>query len=142
MTTGMARTSPCPNDAAVPSRKTGFVTTLYGRRCHVPGILDKNPAKRNFSERAAINAPIQGGAADIIKRAMVRMPEAFAKARLDAKMLLQVHDELVFEAPESQAEETADVARKVMEGATLPAQALSVPLIAEAGIADNWAEAH
>jgi DNA polymerase-1 len=108
----------------------------------VPGINDKNPARKSFMERAAINAPLQGTAADIIKRAMVRMPEAFAKAKLDARMLLQVHDELVFEAPESQAEETADVARKVMEGATLPAQALSVPLIAEAGIADNWAEAH
>jgi DNA polymerase-1 len=93
-------------------------------------------------ERAAINAPLQGTAADIIKRAMVRMPEAFAKARLSARMLLQVHDELVFEAPEAQAEETADLARKVMEGAALPARQISVPLIAEAGIADNWAEAH
>jgi DNA polymerase-1 len=124
------------------AREQGYVTTLFGRRCHVPGINDKNPARKSFMERAAINAPLQGTAADIIKRAMVRMPEAFARAKLDARMLLQVHDELVFEAPEAQAEETADIARKVMEGATLPAQALSVPLIAEAGIADNWAEAH
>jgi len=124
------------------AREQGYVTTLFGRRCHVPGINDKNPARKSFMERAAINAPLQGTAADIIKRAMVRMPEAFAKARLQAKMLLQVHDELVFEAPEAQAEETADVARKVMEGAALPAREISVPLIAEAGIADNWAEAH
>jgi DNA polymerase-1 len=124
------------------AREQGYVTTLFGRRCHVPGINDKNPARKSFMERAAINAPLQGTAADIIKRAMVRMPEAFAKAKLEARMLLQVHDELVFEAPESQAEETADVARKVMEGAALPAREISVPLIAEAGIADNWAEAH
>jgi DNA polymerase-1 len=124
------------------AREQGYVTTLFGRRCHVPGINDKNPARKSFMERAAINAPLQGTAADIIKRAMVRMPEAFAKARLDARMLLQVHDELVFEAPEAQAEETAEVARKVMEGAALPAKQISVPLIAEAGIADNWAEAH
>ncbi|WP_395017041.1 DNA polymerase I [Dongia sp.] len=124
------------------AREQGYVTTLFGRRCHVPGINDKNPARKSFMERAAINAPLQGTAADIIKRAMVRMPEAFAKAKLDARMLLQVHDELVFEAPESQAEETADLARKVMEGAALPARQISVPLIAEAGIADNWAEAH
>jgi DNA polymerase-1 len=124
------------------AREQGYVTTLFGRRCHVPGINDKNPARKSFMERAAINAPLQGTAADIIKRAMVRMPEAFAKAKLSARMLLQVHDELVFEAPESQAEETADVARKVMEGAALPARQISVPLIAEAGIADNWAEAH
>ncbi|HVZ02065.1 MAG TPA: DNA polymerase I [Dongiaceae bacterium] len=124
------------------AREQGYVTTLFGRRCHVPGINDKNPARRSFMERAAINAPLQGTAADIIKRAMVRMPEAFAAKKLSARMLLQVHDELVFEAPAAQAEETAAVARQVMEGATLPAQKLSVPLIAEAGIADNWAEAH
>jgi DNA polymerase-1 len=124
------------------AREQGYVTTLFGRRCHVPGINDKNPARRSFMERAAINAPLQGTAADIIKRAMIRMPEAFAAKKLQARMLLQVHDELVFEAPASQAEETAEIARKVMEGATLPAQQLSVPLIAEAGIADNWAEAH
>jgi DNA polymerase-1 len=124
------------------AREQGYVTTLFGRRCHVPGINDKNPARRSFMERAAINAPLQGTAADIIKRAMIRMPEAFAARKLQARMLLQVHDELVFEAPAAQAHETAEVARRVMEGATLPAQKLSVPLIAEAGIADNWAEAH
>ncbi len=89
------------------AREQGYVTTLFGRRCHVPGINDKNPARRSFMERASINAPLQGTAADIIKRAMIRMPDAFAARKLEAKMLLQVHDELVFEAPASQAEETA-----------------------------------
>jgi DNA polymerase-1 len=124
------------------AREQGYVTTLFGRRCHVPGINDKNPARKSFMERAAINAPLQGTAADIIKRAMVRMPAAINEAGLKARMLLQVHDELVFEAPADEAEKLAEVARKVMESAPLPAHALSVPLIAEAGIADNWAEAH
>jgi DNA polymerase-1 len=124
------------------AREQGYVTTLFGRRCHVPGINDKNPARKSFMERAAINAPLQGTAADIIKRAMVRMPAAINEAGLKARMLLQVHDELVFEAPANEAEKLAEVARKVMESAPLPAHALSVPLIAEAGIADNWAEAH
>jgi DNA polymerase-1 len=124
------------------AREQGYVTTLFGRRCHVPGINDKNPARRSFMERASINAPLQGTAADIIKRAMIRIPEAFKSAKLEARMLLQVHDELVFEAPAAQAEETAALARKVMEDAALPAHPISVPLIAEAGIADNWAEAH
>jgi DNA polymerase-1 len=116
----------------------GYVTTLFGRICHVPGINDRNPARRGFSERAAINAPIQGSAADIIKRAMIRMEEALADAKLDAAMLLQVHDELVFEVPEDQVEETAAVARAVMEGAAH----LDVPLTVDTGAADNWAEAH
>ena len=82
------------------ARRSGYVTTLFGRRCHVPGIADKNPARRSFMERAAINAPIQGTAADIIKRAMIRIPAALASAKLQARMLLQVHDELVFEVPD------------------------------------------
>jgi DNA polymerase-1 len=124
------------------ARAQGYVTTLFGRRCHVPGINDKNPARKSFMERAAINAPLQGTAADIIKRAMIRIPPAFRDAGLKARMLLQVHDELVFEAPEAEAERTAELACKVMESAALPAKMLSVPLVAEAGIADNWAEAH
>src|SRR5262249_14921766 len=124
------------------AREQGFVTTLFGRRCHLTGINDKNPARRSFMERAAINAPLQGTAADIIRRAMIRIPAAFKHAGLKARMLLQVHDELVFEAPEAEAEKTAEVARKVMESAPLPARSITVPLIAEAGIADNWAEAH
>ena len=124
------------------ARKTGYVTTLFGRRCHVPGILDKNPAKRSFMERAAINAPIQGTAADIIKRAMIRIPAALADARLKARMLLQVHDELVFEVPLAEVEATGQTVRKVMEAAALPALELSVPIVADIGVGDNWAEAH
>ena len=105
-------------------------------------ILDKNPAKRSFMERAAINAPIQGTAADIIKRAMIRIPAALADARLKARMLLQVHDELVFEVPLAEVEATGQTVRKVMEAAALPALELSVPIVADIGVGDNWAEAH
>jgi len=124
------------------AREHGYVLTSFGRRCHMPGILDKNPARRSFMERAAINAPLQGTAADIIKRAMIRVPPTLAKAKLKARMLLQVHDELLFEVPESEVEATAAVVKKVMEGATLPALELSVPLIADTGVGDNWADAH
>ena len=120
------------------ARKQGFVTTAFGRKIHTPGIKDPNPARRSFSERAAINAPIQGGAADIIKRAMIRVPEALARAKLKARMLLQVHDELLFEAPESEIEKTIKTVRKVMEDAAH----LRVPLVVDAGVADNWADAH
>jgi DNA polymerase-1 len=123
-------------------REQGFVTTLFGRKVHMPGIKDKNPARRSFSERAAINAPIQGTAADIIKRAMIRVPKALEDAGLSARMLLQVHDELLFEVPEKQLDETSAVVRQVMEGAASPAVELSVPLVADAGIGDTWAEAH
>jgi DNA polymerase-1 len=124
------------------ARRAGYVTTLFGRRCHVPGIADKNPARRSFMERAAINAPIQGTAADIIKRAMIRIPPALSRAKLKARMLLQVHDELVFEVPDGEVAATGEVVRKVMEGAALPALSLSVPLVADVGVGDNWAEAH
>jgi DNA polymerase-1 len=120
------------------ARKHGYVTTLFGRRCHTPGINDKNRAMASFSERAAINAPLQGAAADIIKRAMIRMPKALAAAGLKARMLLQVHDELVFEVPEAELEKTALVAKKTMEGAAQ----LSVPLVVDTASAGNWADAH
>src|SRR5215475_2798875 len=110
------------------ARERGYVTTPFGRRCHLPGILNKNPARRSFMERAAINAPLQGTAADIIKRAMIRVPPALTKAKLRARMLLQVHDELLFEVPEAELDATAAVVKKVMEGAALPAYDLSVPL--------------
>ncbi|QQP92611.1 DNA polymerase I [Skermanella sp. TT6] len=119
-------------------RKTGYVTTLFGRRCHIQGITERNPARRQFAERQAINAPIQGTAADIIKRAMVRIPPALEKAGLTGRMLLQVHDELVFEVPEGEASETSDTVRRVMEGAA----SLGVPLVAEAGTGHSWADAH
>ncbi|HMG51614.1 MAG TPA: DNA polymerase I, partial [Inquilinus sp.] len=120
------------------ARERGWVETLFGRKCHMPGIKDPNPARRAFAERQAINAPIQGTAADIIKRAMAKLPGALAAEGLQARMLLQVHDELLFEAPEAEARRTAEVAQRVMQGAAV----LDVPLIAEAGIGLSWAEAH
>ena len=123
-------------------RKHGFVETLFGRRCHVMGINDKNPSIRGFAERAAINAPIQGTAADIIRRAMIRMGAALAAKKLQARMLLQVHDELVFEVPANEIEETSAVVREVMSGAASPAVEISVPLTVDVGVGDNWDEAH
>ncbi|MEC7572818.1 MAG: DNA polymerase I, partial [Pseudomonadota bacterium] len=123
-------------------RQHGYVETRFGRRVHIPGIKDSNPARRGFSERAAINAPIQGTAADIIKRAMIRVPPALAAADLSARMLLQVHDELLFEVPEDEVEKTTEVVRAIMESAAAPVLNLSVPLIADAGTGANWAEAH
>jgi DNA polymerase-1 len=123
-------------------RERGWVATLFGRRVHVRAIADKNPALRQFGERAAINAPIQGSAADIIRRAMVRMPAALARAGLRTRMLLQVHDELVFETPEDEVERAAPVIREVMEAAAAPAVNLSVPLTVGVGVGGNWDEAH
>jgi DNA polymerase-1 len=124
------------------AREHGYVETLFGRRCHIPGINDKNPAKRSYMERASINAPLQGTAADIIKRAMIRIPPALKERGLKAKMLLQVHDELVFEVPDAEIEEVSTIARAIMEKAHEPARKLSVPLTCEAGVGNNWAEAH
>ena len=124
------------------ARSHGFVETIFGRRCHVSAIADKNPTRRNYAERQAINAPIQGSAADIIKRAMIRMPAALSDAGLSAKMLLQVHDELLFEVPEAELDLTIEVVSKTMESAALPARELIVPLTVDVGFADNWAEAH
>jgi DNA polymerase I len=119
-------------------REHGYVETIFGRRCHLAGINDKNGAKRAFNERAAINAPLQGAAADVIKRAMIRVPGALAKANLKATMMLQVHDELLFEVPEAEVEATTKVVKQVMESAAH----LSVPLIVDCGVGDNWGEAH
>ncbi len=123
-------------------REHGYVETLFGRRCHYPDIAASNPAIRAFNERAAINARLQGTAADIIRRAMIRMEPALNAAKLSARMLLQVHDELVFEVPEAEVEATLPVVRAVMEGAAMPAVTLAVPLQVEAHGADNWEEAH
>ena len=116
----------------------GFVTTPFGRKCHVRGINEKNQAIRGNAERAAINAPIQGGAADIIKRAMARLPGALIDAGLKTKMLLQVHDELIFEVPEAEVDKTRALVKDVMESA----YTLSVPLEVDIGVGDNWDEAH
>jgi len=123
-------------------KANGFVTTLFGRKIHIPEIRSQAAAQRSFAERAAINAPIQGSAADIIRRAMARMPAAIAASGLRARMLLQVHDELVFEAKREEADAVAALVRSVMERAAEPAIALSTPLIVDARAADNWDEAH
>ena len=120
------------------AREHGFVQTIFGRKCHTPGINDKNPARRNFSERAAINAPLQGAAADIIKRAMIGIPETLKELGLGARMLLQVHDELIFEVPEGEVDETAAIITKKMEGAA----DLELPLVVDTGTGLNWDEAH
>ena len=123
-------------------RRSGYVETLFGRKCFILGIRDANPARRAGAERQAINAPLQGSAADIIKRAMTRIPAALARDKLRARMLLQVHDELLFEAPEAEVEHTALVVKAVMEGACAPHCELSVPLVVETGWAKSWDEAH
>ncbi len=124
------------------AHERGFVTTIFGRKLHLPDIKSSNPSMRAFVERAAINAPIQGSAADIIRRAMIRMPGALEAARLSGRMLLQVHDELVFEVPEAEVDKTRDVVRKVMEQAAEPVLKLSVPLTVDAKAGLNWDEAH
>ncbi len=123
-------------------RRQGFVTTLFGRKAYYPDINTKNPSLRGNYERAAINAPIQGSAADIIRRAMIRMPDALARAGLSSKMLLQVHDELVFEADESEVDETIAVARDVMANSPEPVLKLRVPLKVDAKAANDWEAAH
>jgi DNA polymerase-1 len=120
----------------------GYVTTLFGRVCHYPQIKSNNPSERAGVERQAINAPIQGTAADIIRRAMVRMEDALKAERLSARMLLQVHDELVFEAPDDEVEATLPVISRVMTEAPFPAVTLKVPLAVDARAAQNWDEAH
>ncbi len=122
--------------------EAGYVSTLFGRKIHFPQHKSSNPSERAFVERASINAPIQGTAADIIRRAMIRMEDELRKARLNAQMLLQVHDELVFEAPESEVEQAIPVIRHVMEKAAGPAIHLSVPLHVDAKAGDNWDAAH
>jgi DNA polymerase-1 len=124
------------------ARRQGYVKTLFGRKVHYPEINTKNPSLRGNFERAAINAPIQGSAADIIRRAMIRMVPALAAAGLNARMLLQVHDELVFEAPEEEVDKTMEVAQAVMEAAPEPVLRLRVPLKVDARAGDNWEAAH
>ena len=123
-------------------RAEGFVTTIFGRKIFIPAAQGRSPAERAVGDRAAINAPIQGAAADVMRRAMIRMPAALRDAGLKTRMLLQVHDELVFEAPEAEADALIAVAKQVMERAAEPAVAISVPLVVEARAASNWDDAH
>ena len=127
------------DDTVAFAKEQGYVQTLFGRKINTPEINNRGP-HAGFAKRAAINAPIQGTAADVIRRAMIRMPDAIAK--LPAKMLLQVHDELLFEVEEGAADDLIAVARDVMESASMPAVDLTVPLTVDAGRGANWAEAH
>lgn len=126
------------DDTIRDAQDNGYVATLFGRKCHTPSINDKNPMRRGLSERAAINAPIQGGAADIIKRAMIRLPAAIEASGLSIRMLLQVHDELVFEVPEADVAAATTLIKDIMENAA----ELSVPLTVDIGTGLNWGEAH
>ena len=123
-------------------RRHGYVETLFGRKCHYPDIKASNASVRSFNERAAINARLQGTAADIIRRAMIRMEEALSEHRLAAQMLLQVHDELIFEVPDDEVAATLPVVQHVMQDAPFPAVLLSLPLQVDARAAGNWDEAH
>ena len=124
------------------AKQNGYVLTLFGRKCHYPDIKASNPSIRSFNERAAINARLQGSAADIIRRAMIRIAPELRKDKLDARMLLQVHDELIFEVSEKEVERTLPIIKGVMQSAPDPAVALHVPLQVDARAADNWDEAH
>ncbi|WP_455477811.1 DNA polymerase I [Bartonella sp. B10] len=124
------------------ARQNGYVETIFGRRIHYPEIKSANSQIRAFNERAAINASIQGSAADIIRRAMIQMEDALEREKLSAKMLLQVHDELIFEVPENESEKTVALVKTIMENATMPVLSLSVPLEVKVMVAKNWDEAH
>ena len=123
-------------------KKNGFVKTIFGRKCFIAGINTKNPNFRNFAIRAAINAPIQGSAADIIKKAMIKIYKFFNKNKVKSKLILQVHDELLFEIPESEITYLTKEITNIMEKAILPDVILNVPLVVDVGKGDNWAEAH
>lgn len=120
------------------AKKTNFVTTYFGRKCYVGSINDKNGQKRAFAERAAINAPLQGTAADIIKKAMIKIDKAILTGEIEAKMLLQVHDELIFEVPEDRVDQVLTQVKEIMEGVV----SFSIPLLAEGGAGDSWGQAH
>lgn len=120
------------------ARMHGYVETIFGRKCFINGIADKNGAIRQFSERAAINAPLQGSAADIIKKAMVRIHARLANEGFKTRLLLQVHDELVLEAPENESDKVAEIVKQEMEKAV----SLDIPFTASVGIGNNWREVH
>lgn len=120
------------------ARRQGYVQTLWGRKCYTLGIRDNNPVARQFAERQAINAPLQGTNADIIKRAMIHIPSLLQKLNSKSHMLLQVHDELVFEIPEGELHTTIPALKKLMENILI----LKVPLVIGVGSGNNWDEAH
>jgi len=118
-------------------RETGFAETLFGRKRPIPDMHSRNPNARNFAERTAVNTPMQGGAADLIKLAMIRIDGLLHEQKLEAKMLLQVHDELVFEAPPNEADNVKKMVKREMEGV----HKLDVPLVVDVGIGENWRDA-
>jgi DNA polymerase-1 len=120
------------------AHEQGYVETLFGRRLYLPEINARNGQRRQYAERTAINAPMQGTAADIIKRAMITLDQSLQAAKLDARMVMQVHDELVFEVAEKQLDKLSKLVRREMESSA----ELAVPLIVELGSGDNWEEAH
>ncbi|MEX1179865.1 MAG: DNA polymerase, partial [Cucumibacter sp.] len=122
--------------------KQGYVETMFGRKIQFSNVNTKNFSERAFIERASINAPLQGSAADIIRRAMIRMEPALKKKKIEADMLLQVHDELIFEADAGEVEKAIPVIRAVMESAAEPAVKLSVPIHVDAKAGKSWEEAH
>ena len=130
-------------DAMIENAKmNGYVETLFGRRIPIKGINSKNFQERSFAERQSINAPIQGSAADIIKRAMIKIHNVFQEKNIESKMLLQVHDELVFECPKDEINTVSNLIKKEMEQANLPLFPLNIPIVVDFGEADNWSEAH
>ncbi len=120
------------------AREQGYVETVFGRRLYLPEIKASNMARRQYAERTAINAPMQGTAADIIKRAMIELDRVIEKSKLDIHMIMQVHDELVFEVADNIVEQTCDIIINSMVGAAQ----LAVPLIVDVGVGNNWDEAH
>jgi DNA polymerase-1 len=124
------------------ARDHGYVTTLFGRRVAVPEIASSNPARRQFAERAAINAPLQGTAADLVKRAMARVDHLLQSGGHQSRLLLQVHDELLLEGPEDELNSLMSQICQTMATAATPAITLQVPLVVEAKIGTTWGQAH
>jgi DNA polymerase-1 len=120
------------------AREQGFVETVFGRRLYLHEINSSNAMRRQYAERTAINAPMQGTAADIIKRAMINLDDIIIKQQLDMKMIMQVHDELVFEVKDNMLDDCKEMIRHAM----VDAAALSVPLIVDIGVGENWDQAH
>jgi len=125
-------------------RKSGYVNNIFGRRCHITGINDKNYNVRNFQERAAINAPIQGSASDIMRLAMIKITSEFEKkSNYKTKMLLQIHDELVFETPHDELEKIVPIIKKnMLDASSREFHQFSIPLTVDINSGNNWGEAH
>jgi DNA polymerase-1 len=119
------------------ARETGMCRTLFNRQRQIPDMKSRNPNARSFAERTAVNSPLQGTAADLIKMAMVRVDRALTAESLQARLLLQVHDELLFEAPPEEVEAVRSIAKREMEGV----YQLSVPLVVDVGVGENWRDA-